>query len=137
MANNNGLEMTIIDNTGAILNQFNQEHKARLLAAGQEWHKGVVKILRGSRSGRIYRVPGTQRTYQASAPGEAPASRLGDLRTSYRFLVRKNEVLVGTPLHYAVPLEKGSRKMAPRPHLKKAYMLNRSAILGHLNGTWF
>lgn len=137
MANNNGFTVRVIDNSGAILNRFNAEHRARLMAAGAEWHKGVVKILRGSRSGRIYRVPGTQRMYQASAPGEAPASRLGDLRTSYKFIIHRSEALIGSPLHYARSLEFGTRKMAKRPHLKKAYMMNRQAIIGHLTGTWF
>ena len=137
MARRNGFEMTIIDNTEAILDRFNHEHEARLVAAGQEWHKGVVKILRGNRSGRIYKVPGTEQTYRASAPGEAPASRLGDLRTSYKFIVKKSEALIGTPLHYAVDLEHGTRKMAPRPHLQKAYHQNRERITAHLRGRWF
>ena len=134
--NNNGLTIQVIDNTLPILNRFNREHQARLTAAGQEWHKAVVKKLRGSRTGRLYKVPGTERTYRASKPGEAPASRLGDLRTSYRFIVKKSEALVGTPLKYAVALEKGTRKMAPRPHLKRAYEENKAAIRGHLEGTW-
>lgn len=137
MANNNGFTVRVIDNSLPILNQFNAEHKARLIAAAAEWHKGVVKILRGTRSGRFYKVPGTQRMYQASAPGEPPASRLGDLRTSYKFIVKRSEALIGSPLHYARSLEYGTRKMAPRPHLKKAYMHNRQAIIGHLTGTWF
>lgn len=137
MARRNGMEFTLIDNTDTVLRRFDQESLARLTAAGQEWHKGVVKILRGSRSGRVYRVPGTQRTYTASRPGEAPASRLGDLRTSYKFIVKKSEALIGTPLHYAVDLEHGTRKMAPRPHLQKAYHQNRERIVAHLRGTWF
>ena len=134
--NRNGLSIQVIDNTLPILNRFNQEHKARLVAAGQEWHKAVVKKLRGNRTGRLYKVPGTERTYRASKPGEAPASRLGDLRTSYKFVVKRSEALIGTPLRYALALEHGTRKMAPRPHLKKAYEENKAAIRGHLEGTW-
>lgn len=136
MARRNGMEFRLTDNTETILRRFDQQGQARLTAAGSEWHKGVVKELRGSRSGRVYKVPGTQREYTASAPGESPASRLGDLRTSYKFIVKKSEALIGTPLHYAVDLEHGTRKMAPRPHLQKAFNKNRQRILSHLRGEW-
>lgn len=70
--------------------------------------------------------------YRASAPGEAPASRTGDLRTSYRYRVQGNLAQVGTPLKYATALEKGTSKMAPRPHLRKAFNVNRQRILDAL-----
>lgn len=129
-------EWTLIDNTNVILNRFDSNSQAKLTAAAQEWHKGVVKTLRGKRSGKVYRVPATNRTYRASAPGQAPASRTGDLRTSYRFIVKRSEALIGSPLHYAPKLEKGTRKMAPRPHLRVAYQNNRQAIINALRGDW-
>jgi hypothetical protein len=107
-----------------------------LLGAVTEWHRGVVKILRGPRTGKVYEIPGTNREYTASAPGEAPATRLGDLRTSYRFILKKNEALIGSPLHYALDLEKGTYRIKPRPHLTKAFVKNRKAILSHLEGPW-
>lgn len=132
----NDFTINLTQNFDGVINALTQEREARLFAAASEWHKGVVKLLRGNKSGRVYPVPGTQRTYTASAPGEAPATRLGDLRTSYRFLVRDNEGLVGSPLHYAYKLEKGTRKMAPRPHLKRAFVLNRNSIVAKLQGEW-
>lgn len=102
---------------------------ANLKAAAIIWHGGVIKELTGSRSGRTYRISGTNRTYQASAPNEPPASRTGDLRTSYRFQVTDNYAEIGSPLEYAPYLEYGTRKMSPRPHLMPAFQKNRQQII--------
>lgn len=40
-------------------------------------------VLRGERSGRVYRVPNTRQHYTASAPGEPPAVRTGAFRLSW------------------------------------------------------
>lgn len=100
--------------------------EANLLEATIEWHAGVVEdMLVGDRGGRSYRIPGTGRTYRASLPGEPPASRTGALRSSYQFRTRNtiNGLVgeVGSPLEYAVHLEYGTKRMAPRPHLMPAY----------------
>lgn len=74
------------------------------------------------RSGRIYQVPGTGRTYVASAPGEPPANRTGTYLNAWDFQVEeKNDSpvgIVGNPLLYAKWLELGTSKMAPRPALR-------------------
>lgn len=110
-------------------------------------HRELTHVLSGSRSGKMYPVPGTRNSerqgtsrgegkkpkkvklYRASAPGEAPASRLGDLRTSYRPIVEGrgfNAVgKVGTPLKYGPMLEHGTKKMAKRPHLSVAFELSK------------
>lgn len=133
---NSSFTFTLNSNMDRVISQLSSARRQRLLAATIEWHGGVVKLLRGTRSGRMYPIPGTQTLYRASAPGEAPAVRLGDLRTSYRFEVKDNEGLVGSPLSYAKDLEFGTRKMAPRPHLKRAFMQNKQKILAHLQSEW-
>lgn len=132
--------------------------QGNLKAAAIIWHAGVIKALRGGRSGRTYIVPGTGGTkkenvtvnvkaprykissytrgqkkrygvkHQASAPGEAPATMLGDLRTSYKFIVKDDYAMVGSPLKYALALEKGTSTMAPRPLLKPALIDNRARV---------
>ena len=93
-----------------------------------------AKVLRGQRSGRRYRVPGTGRLsynkksktatvsyryYTASAPGEAPAVRTGTLRSSLgRYTAIKGGEYIGgirSFQNYANYLEDGTSKMAPRP----------------------
>lgn len=155
----NGMQVNLSSQMGAIGGQIEAASQKALLNATMEWHGQVIKLLRGQRSGREYPVPGTgkvvdaektlpngrkfyfrklegARYYTASAPGEAPAVRLGDLRTSYRFIVERNEGIVGTPLEYAEHLEYGTENMAPRPHLKRAYDENADVIKGHLSEEW-
>lgn len=160
MAALNGFRMT--NRSREVIRQIESGSQANLTAAAMIWHAGVLRELRGQRSGKEYFVPGTGgvapapvtvnvshprykissytrmqnkrsgTVYTASAPGEAPASRLGDLRTSYRYRIKRNYAEVGTPLKYAIALEKGTRNMAPRPHLGVAYVKNRERIIDAL-----
>lgn len=112
-----------------------------LLRAVMEWHNSLVgDVLVGMRRGRKYPVPGTGRTYTASAPGEPPAVRLGHLRNSYRFRVvgvpGREVGEVGSPLDYALELERGGRGVAPRPHVRPAYEKRKRAILDALSRRW-
>lgn len=75
-------------------------------------------------SGRIYKR-GNGKTHQASAPGETPAPDSGDLRrkTQADTQVRRDgNDLVGRVVEnteYASALERGTERMAPRPHLSR------------------
>lgn len=90
--------------------------------AAAEHLRGAVmkKLLRGTRSGATYRVPGGVRaTYTASAPGEPPANRTGTLGNSFRAISRgNNRSLVGSSLVYARHLEIGTRRIKPRPYFR-------------------
>lgn len=92
----------------------------------------VLKNLSGARSGKLYKVQGTNRTYRASAPGEPPASRLGHLRASYQYKVlgsgHNSKGFVGSELEYAHYLEYGTYKMQPRPHLIPAMLTAKPKI---------
>lgn len=99
-------------------------------------HKTLVEdVLTGDRTGRTYRIPGGARGvkkktyYTASAPGEAPARRTGALATDYKPTVKGFVGAVGAMLLYALMLEKGTKKMAPRPHLSKAFSMSRNDII--------
>ena len=88
-----------------------------------------LEVLRGQRSGKVYRVPFTKKTtYQASAPGEPPARRTGNLRMHWSGEVKYgktigNNVEVLAVLEsneiYSTYLEKGTKKMVPRPFVEK------------------
>ena len=86
----------------------------------------VVKVaqletLSGDRSGRTYKVPGTNRTYTASRPGQPPAQATGGLRQSLQTSVSgKGRTITGksgTKLPYGKMLDDGTLKIAPRPWL--------------------
>ncbi len=84
-------------------------------------HKEVRQSMRGTKSGRRYRIPGTNREYTASAPGETPAVRTGNYRDS--IVVGKigdQHYRVGTPEDRAAALEFGNERMEARPHFRKA-----------------
>lgn len=68
----------------AIIAQIRHELERRAYLAANELRNASLDVLRGQRSGRVYRVPGTKRYYTASAPGEPPAVRTGAFRLSWQ-----------------------------------------------------
>ena len=112
--------MEVHSNLAAVMAAIEREARIRLTAAGNTVRNEWLQTLSGDRSGRTYRVPGRKVTYVASAPGEAPAQRNGDLRRSIAVHPATGEVIaceVGSHLTYAVWLEKGTKRIAARPHL--------------------
>ncbi|CAM4358432.1 hypothetical protein BAMA_15770 [Bacillus manliponensis] len=101
----------------------------------------VKKTLTGGRNGHKYRVPNTSQTYTASAPGEAPAVRTGDLRNSIKYELQRTqtEILggVGSDLEKAIWLENGTSKMEARPFLLKTFERERMALKRILGGGSF
>lgn len=105
------------------------------------------KLGTGVRTGKTYRVPGTNRTYTASAPGEPPAVMLSDLMNSITHLIQRepNAIIgiVGTNKEYARRLEFGfigedslgrRYNQAPRPYFRSTYNENREQIINMLRG---
>ncbi|MDO4426159.1 MAG: hypothetical protein Q4D17_10400 [Planctomycetia bacterium] len=92
----------------------------------------ALQVLRGTRSGRQYKKPGTIRRvasnyYRASAPGEPPAVRTGDLMKEWNPYVSVEgsglnaRILAGieSRMPYAEYLEHGTSRMAPRPYVER------------------
>lgn len=86
-----------------------------------------LEVLKGQRSGKIYRKYPYKSTYRASAPGEAPARRSGNLRMHWNGNVKSESTSDGgitviaeleSQEPYAAVLENGSRSMAPRPFVQ-------------------
>jgi hypothetical protein len=65
------------------LKGIQQEVASRTYRASNELRNAALFVLRGQRSGRRYRIPGSSVDYTASAPGEAPANRTGLFRLSW------------------------------------------------------
>lgn len=101
-------------------------------AANELRNEAIDNVLKGQRSGRVYRVPMTSKSYTASAPGEPPANRTGVFRMAWHPDVRigtegnnftaiseiNNPVTIPSGELLGDILEKGSPggKIAPRPH---------------------
>ena len=69
----------------------------------------IVLALRNTpkRTGHVYKVPGTNVTYTASAPGEYPATVTGRLRGSFRAKkIGPSSYAVGSDVKYVEPLDK-------------------------------
>lgn len=88
-----------------------------------------LEVLKGQRSGRTYRKPHSKATYTASAPGEPPARRTGNLRMHWNGQVKSEGSTAGGGVQiiaelesqekYAGYLENGTKKMAARPFVDK------------------
>jgi len=84
-----------------------------------------------------------KRFYTASAPGEPPASRTGLLRSTIGWYVSSERSLlgkkvvgtVGSPLEYAVSLEKGIG-MAPRRFMHPSFLRSRDKVKRILGSRW-
>ncbi len=101
--------------------------------------RDIVKSLGGARHGIHYPGRVGISAYTASAPGEAPAHRTGNLASRIDTKVEKatNQVtgIVGTHVNYAIPLEFGSMYMQPRPFMFPAVGRNKKMIIDTLKQT--
>ena len=93
---------------GEMKARVNQQVLSRGTRAVNQLRNAELEVLRGKGSGRTYRKYPYKSTYQASAPGEPPARRTGNLRLHWTGNVKGAEF-------YAGYLENGTRKMARRP----------------------
>lgn len=118
------MEIDLKGSINGLYNQVTREAKSRGYRAANALRNASRQVLRGERSGKIYRKPFTKKaTYQASAPGEPPAVRSGDLRRRWKPRAqseRENGSVtvrpaIWTDVKYAPILQEGSPQMAPRP----------------------
>ena len=111
------------------LKGLEQEVSTRAYRASNELRTASLYILRGQRSGRRYKLPFSKRSYQASAPGEAPAVRTGIFRLSWGTHIRVEKQGVHFKAIAAIEsnvragkyllgdmLENGTKRMAARPY---------------------
>lgn len=103
--------------------KVNREAVSRGMRAVNAIRNAELEVLSGKRSGRVYRKPHTKSHYTASAPGEPPARRTGNLRLNWNGTVESSSTGSGLRVtavlesqeRYSTYLENGTRRMAPRP----------------------
>ena len=89
-----------------------------------------LSIQTGPKTGRVYELYGPRRTHQASAPGEAPATDIGNLVNGIHTKpISKLESHVISSADYSADLEYGTTKMAARPFMTPATENNREPFL--------
>lgn len=107
-----------------------QQMASRGTRAANQLMNAKNETLRGTGSGRTYRIPNTGGYYTASAPGEVPASRTGNYRARWDMKSYTSGKEVHSEIESKVTtdnggyvlgtlLEEGTSKMAPRPHQEK------------------
>ena len=124
-----------------ITDSIKHQMERRSYLAANELRNASLLVLRGQRSGRRYKVPGTYarqtdkasgkkkngRYYTASAPGEPPAVRTGMFRLSWQpsahvimdsYISRiESDIRTENGQHtLGKILEEGTSRMAPRPY---------------------
>lgn len=145
-----------------VTDHIQHEMERRSYLAANELRNSALLVLRGQRSGRRYKVPGTYRRqrdktdgkvkngryYTASAPGEPPAVRTGAFRMSWQPTAR---VVYGSYIsriesdirtengQYTLGeiLEDGTSKMAPRPYQDRILEKAKGPILRIYNQPYF
>ena len=136
-----GIEIVFISNLGEVTKAIDNTIKERMSEAVQSVRSEVLQTLTGPRSGRTYKVPGTQRTYTASAPGQPPAQVTGELRQSISSEVegegKKIVGRVGSDKKKAPMLEFGTKNMAPRPFLRPTFEKTAGKVKEIFIRRWF
>ena len=108
--------------------KINRQVVARGVRAVNAMRNAELEVLKGQRSGRTYRKPHSKATYTASAPGEPPARRTGNLRMHWNGQVKsqnssgRNVTIIAeleSQESYASLLDKGTSQMAARPFTEK------------------
>lgn len=107
---------------------INRKVVSRGVRAVNAIRNAELEVLKGQRSGKVYRKPHSKATYTASAPGEPPARRTGNLRMHWNGQVKSENASGGgvaiiaeleSQEPYAGYLENGTSKMAARPFVEK------------------
>lgn len=117
------ISVELTESVEEIKKSIKHQMESRAYRVANELRNSELDVLRGQRSGRRYRVPGTKAYYTASAPGEAPAVRTGNYRRSwqpealiedgkYTSSIKTDQTQLADWLENGTP----GGKMAPRPH---------------------
>lgn len=109
-----------------ICREINQNARSRAMRGTNYLRNAALVVLGQNGSGRVYR-----NGHVASSPGQPPAPDTGNLRRNWRQLpvaVTPNgmgkhgiriKLAIRSDVFYQQFLEKGTRKMAARPHMKR------------------
>lgn len=115
-----------------IIKNLEQEGVKRMLEAVNVVRNQTLEVLSGTRTGRTYKIPGTDRYYTASSPGEPPATATAELRQHINTAVEgegKTVVgMVGTDVKHGKMLEFGTKHILPRPWLRVSFEKATDAV---------
>lgn len=118
------MSFDVVINTAAFNASIERQVKPIMERDLNEVRAIIVEGFTEPKSGRVYRRPSGGR-YRASAAGEPPAVRSGNLRDSITEpqVGRSGNSIIGQiriTADYAVQLERGSSRVSPRPFARPA-----------------
>lgn len=115
-----GFNINISERVKKVISQVQTELPSRAYLASNALRNAELEVMRGQRSGRVYRRPSGVK-YTASAPGESPAWRTGTLAKSWRPLPNGNNPTIESNVEYAGYMENGTPggMIAPRPFAQR------------------
>jgi len=135
-----GCEVKLTFHTDEVVKAIDDAQSKLMSEAVNEVRTQTLETLSGTRSGRTYKVPGTGRTYTASAPGEPPAQATAELRQSVdtKIEAEGNTLAgyVGTDKIQGKMTEFGTRNMAARPWLRVSFEKAMPKIRGIFGKKW-
>lgn len=114
-----------------LVKRLEQNAQSKARRAVNIMANAAKEVLAGQRSGRRYKMPHKKTTYQASAPGEPPAVRSGNLRRNWKQTVLATPASDGvtitcrltSAMPYAGILDPDggppARNIAPRPYKER------------------
>ena len=76
------MEINLDDTVAGIVGQVTAQAKSRGFRAANELRNAALQVLRGQRSGRIYKRPHSSSTYTASAAGRENRRPPGELEAA-------------------------------------------------------
>lgn len=94
-------------------------------------------ILKGPKTGQLYRIKGRKRLHRASAPGQPPANLSGDLRKAIGFQIKGSEEMkfgARSKVDYGRFLELGTKRMIKRPFLLRAIQKLQQRTANYFDG---
>ena len=136
-----GVDIVFEDNLPAVKRELSRVAYERMETAVTLVRNRTLETLSGHRSGHTYFVPGTRRSYTASAPGEAPAQATGRLRQNIcSEVVNERGTLhgrVGTDIDYGRMLEFRTVNIIARPWLRKTFERAEAEVKAIFMRVWF
>jgi len=132
-------EKVFVSNLPVAVAAINAASLKALRAAADQGRNQTLRNFRGSRTGHTYKVPGTNRHYTASAPGEFPAAsgvRTGHLQEMLHIQEKGDEMQVGTSVEYGLALEKKPPSEGGREWLRPSLEQAKPAMLRELAKRW-
>jgi hypothetical protein len=137
-----GIETVFTSHVPEAIRKIDETASDRMNTAVNEVLNKTLDTLSGTRHGRIYNVPGTHKSYTASAPGEPPAQATGTLRQSIRggletLMGKKLVGFVGTDKDYGRMLEYGTSRITARPWLRKSFEESEGKVKEIFTRLWF